>query len=137
MSPLGFATENDLQGDIHTTDEELEGYRIVRAIVCSEVSANRVIGRDSKTYFAVILDNNSRKPIARLWFNRKQRYLGVFNDRKVETRLQIESPEDIYHYAGQLRATVNSYLTSDLPGSAVQASSSVVDRMANDQRPSD
>jgi len=122
-SPLDSDTEDDPQGDIHTTDEELEGYRIVRAIVCSEVSANRVVGRDSKTYFAVILDNNSRKPIARLWFNRKQKYLGVFGNDKVETRLPIESPEDIYHYADQLRATVNGYLTTDPSGSAVHASS--------------
>ena len=111
VSPLDSVAEDDPQADIHSTDEELEGYRIVRAIACSEVSANRVIGRDSKTYFAVILDNNSRKPIARLWFNRKQKYLGVFNNDKVETRLPIESPEDIYQYAAQLRATVKGYLT--------------------------
>jgi hypothetical protein len=112
MSPLDSVAEDNPQADIHSTDEELEGYRIVRAIVCSEVSANRVIGRDSKTYFAVILDNNSRKPIARLWFNRRQKYLGVFNNDKVETRLPIESPEDIYQYAAQLRATVKGYLTT-------------------------
>jgi hypothetical protein len=123
VSPVDSVTEDDLQGDINTTDEELEGYRIVRAIVCSEVSANRVVGRDSKTYFAIILDNNSRKPIARLWFNRKQRYLGVLSSDKVETRLPIESPEDIYHYAAQLRATVSGYLATDPSGSAVQASS--------------
>ena len=123
MSPLDSTVEDDLQEDIQTTDEELEGYRIVRAIVCSEVSATRVIGRDSKTYFAVILDNNNRKPIARLWFNRKQKYLSVFGEEKVETRLPIESLEDIYQYATQLRATVNGYLTTDPSGSAVQASS--------------
>jgi hypothetical protein len=123
MSSLDSATEDELQGDIDTTDEELEGYRIVRAIVCSEVSANRVFGRDSKTYFAVILDNNSRKPIARLWFNRKQKYLSVFSNDKVEARLPLESPEDIYRYAAQLRATANSYLTTDPSGSEVQASS--------------
>jgi hypothetical protein len=47
-SPLDFVIEEDVQGDIVSTDEELEGYRIVQAIVCSEVFANRVIGRDSK-----------------------------------------------------------------------------------------
>ncbi len=95
----------------------------MRAIVCSEVSANRVIGRDSKTYFAIILDNNSRKPIARLWFNRKQKYLGVFRNDKIETRLPIESPEDIYHHTAQLRATVSGYLTTYPSGSALQGSS--------------
>jgi hypothetical protein len=120
ISPLDSVAEDELQGAVHTTDDELEGYCIVRAIVCSEVSANRVIGRDSKTYFAVILDNNNRKPIARLWFNRKQKYLGVFSNDKVETRLPIESPEDIYQHAAQLRATVTSYL-ADPSGAPAQA----------------
>jgi hypothetical protein len=110
-SPLDFVIE-DVQGDIVSTDEELEGYRIVQAIVCSEVSANRVIGRDSKTYFAVLLDNNNRKPIARLWFNRQQKYLGVFDENKVETRMPIEASEDIYRHAAQLRATVKGYLAA-------------------------
>lgn len=120
---LDPALADDPQDDIQTTEEELEGYRIVRAIVCSEVSADRVIGRDSKTYFAIILDNNNRKPIARLWFNRKQKYLGIFSNEKVETRLPIESPEDIYRYATQLRGTVNGYLAAQLSDSAIQESS--------------
>lgn len=113
VPPLEPVGEDDVQGDIITTDEELEGFRIVRAIVCSEVAARRVIGRDGKTYFSIILDDNNRKPIARLWFNRKQKYLGVFNDDKVETRLPIESPEDIYRHSEQLRTTVKGYLAND------------------------
>jgi predicted type IV restriction endonuclease len=105
-------TDDDLQNTIDTTDEELEGYRIVRAIVCSEVTATRVVGRDSKTYFAILLDDNNRKPVARLWFNRAKKYLGVFDEAKRETRLPIESPEDIYQYAAQLRSTVAKYLVS-------------------------
>lgn len=116
-------TEDSLQGNIDTTDDELEGHRIVRAIVCSEVSADRIIGRDAKTYFSIILDNSNRKPIARLWFNRKQKYLGVFKDDKVETRLPICSPEDIYNHAAQLRATVASYLTTGQSVSPAEASS--------------
>jgi hypothetical protein len=56
-----------------------------------------------------------------LWFNRKQRYLGVFSNDKIETRLHIETPEDIYHHAARLRATVASYLTTDLPRVPAQA----------------
>ncbi|WP_017975169.1 type I restriction endonuclease [Actinopolyspora halophila] len=90
---------------IETTEEEVEGLRIVRAIVCSEVTIDRVSGRDSKTYFAVLLDDNNRKTIARLWFNRSQKYLGVFDENKVETRMPIASLEDIYRHADQLRTT--------------------------------
>jgi predicted type IV restriction endonuclease len=118
--PVDFVIEEEVQGDIITTDEELEGYRIVQAIVCSEVSPNRVIGRDSKTYFAILLDNNNRKPIARLWFNRKQRYIGVFDANKVETRSPLDASEDIYRHADQLRTTVRGYLTADPSGSFAQ-----------------
>ena len=110
------ANDNDLRGDVETTEEELEAFRIVRAIVCSEVSPERVVGRDSKSYFAVILDNNNRKPIARLWFNRKQKYLGVFSSDKKETKHAIGSPEEIYGHAARLRESVAGYLAVESLG---------------------
>ncbi|GAB2754689.1 type I restriction endonuclease [Amycolatopsis magusensis] len=100
----------DGAAEVFTTEAEIEGYRIVRAIVCSEVPAARVVARDTKTYFGVLLDDNNRKPIARLWFNRSKWYLGVFDENKVETRLPITAVEDIYAHADQLRDTVSRYL---------------------------
>jgi hypothetical protein len=105
--------EADLDRDteIETTLEELEGYQIVKAIACSEVKPQRVVHRDAKSYFAVLLDDNNRKPIARLHFNgKKQKYLGVFDEEKNETRHAIESLDEIYQYAGAIRASVSSYL---------------------------
>ena len=92
-----------------TTDEEIEGFQIIRAIVCSEVDVGRVVARDTQTYFGVLLDDNNRKPIARLWFNRTKKYLGVFDENKAETRLPIDSPQDIYSHAEILRKTVARY----------------------------
>ncbi|WP_233157874.1 hypothetical protein [Actinokineospora bangkokensis] len=99
----------EVGGDVVTTEDELEGFRVVRAIVCSEVPTGRVVARDTKTYFGVLFDDNNRKPIARLWFNRTQKYLGVFDENKVETRIPIQSVEDIYTHAEVLRATVARY----------------------------
>lgn len=113
QTPPAQASETewtDRSSEITTTEEEREGYRIVRAIVCGEVPATRVIGRDTKTYFGVLLDDNNRKPIARLWFNRSKRYLGVFDENKNETRMPIGEVEDIYAHADQLRKTVAGYL---------------------------
>lgn len=98
-----------------TTEEELEGYRIVRAIVCAEVPAARIAARDTQTYFGVLLDDNNRKPIARLWLNRSKKYLGVFDENKVETRLPITTVEDIYQHADHLRSTVAGYLIAPRP----------------------
>jgi hypothetical protein len=89
--------------------------RLVRAIVCGEVTPGRVVGRDTKTYFGVLLDDNNRKPIARLWFNRARKYLGVFDENKVETRIPIEGVEDIYRHAELLRRTVSGYLGKGTP----------------------
>lgn len=112
--------DNGQRGDVVTTEEELEGFRVVRAIVCSEVSVDRIVARDNKSYFGVILDDNNRKPIARLWFNRtKKKYLGVFDEQKIETRIPIGDTGDIYLHADQLRKTVARYLANsagtDLP----------------------
>lgn len=96
--------------DVVTTDDEAEGFRIVRAIVCSEVPATRVVARDAKSYFGILLDDTNRKPIARLWFNRSQRYLSVFDENKTETKLPIAEITDIYNHADALRKTVAGYL---------------------------
>lgn len=83
----------------------------MRAIVCSEVPVSRVVVRDTKTYCGVLLDDNNRKPVARLWLNRSRKYLGVFDENKIETRIPIDDVQDIYQYADQLRRTVHRYLT--------------------------
>lgn len=101
----------DSNGDVITTEEELEGYRVVRAILCGDVDVARVVVRDTKTYCGVLLDDNNRRPIARLWLNRSQKYLGVFDENKVETRIPINDVTDIYRHAEALRTTVARYLT--------------------------
>jgi len=94
---------------IETTLEELEGFHIVRAIACSEVPPTRIAQRDTKTYFGVLLDDNNRRPIARLWFNTSQKYIGLFDAEKNETRHPIETIDEIYKYAEHIRATVHFY----------------------------
>ncbi|MDQ0893114.1 type I restriction enzyme HsdR N-terminal domain-containing protein [Agromyces ramosus] len=105
--------EEDLDRDteIETTLEELEAYQIVKAIACSEVKPQRVTQRDSKSYFAILLDDNNRKPIARLHFNsRKQKYLGLMGADKSETRHPIGGSDEIYQFAGEIREAVNRYM---------------------------
>ena len=96
-------------GDIVTTEEEMEGYRIVRAIMREVVDVDRVAARDVKTYFGVLLDDNNRQPICRLHFNRSQWYLGLIDEEKNEERIPIDSLDEIYDYAAQLRQAVEYY----------------------------
>lgn len=100
---------DESEDKILTTLEELEGYHIVRAVVRSVVDAKRIVQRDTQSYFGILLDDNNRKPICRLHFNRSQKYLGVFDEEKNETRHAISSIDDIYEYADQLKKTVGYY----------------------------
>lgn len=103
--------EADLDRDteIETTLEELEGYQIVKAMACGEVKPQRVTQRDAKSYFAVLLDDNNRKPIARLHFNGKQKYLGLLDEEKSETRHAIDELDEIYSHADAIREAVRRY----------------------------
>lgn len=105
------AAQADLDRDteIETTLEELEGYQIVKAIACGETKPQRVTHRDAKSYFAVLLDDNNRKPIARLHFNGRQKYLGLLDEQKVETRHPIDELDAIYEYADAIREAVTRY----------------------------
>lgn len=97
------------ESEIQTTIDELEGFHIVKAIVRTVVDANRISQRDTKSYFGILLDDNNRKPICRLHFNRSQKYLGIFDSEKNETRHPIETLDDIYQHADILKATVGLY----------------------------
>src|SRR5690606_12749016 len=94
---------------IETTTEELEGYNIVKAIVRTEIDVKRIAPRDTISYFGILADDNNRKPIARLHFNRSQKYLGTFDADKNETRNPIESLDDIFGYSDVLRQTAKTY----------------------------
>ena len=104
--------KEDLERDteIETTLEELEGYQIVKAIGCGEVKPQRITHRDSKSYFAVLVDDNNRKPVARLHFNGKQKYLGLLDEDKVEIRYPIDDLDEIYAHAESIREAVRRYM---------------------------
>ncbi|WP_193074064.1 type I restriction endonuclease [Pseudomonas sp. FME51] len=101
--------KEDKKDKVVTTTEELEGYNIVKAIVRTEIDVKRVTPRDTLSYFGILADDNNRKPLARLHFNRSQKYLGTFDADKNETRNPIESLDDIFEYSDILRQTAQIY----------------------------
>lgn len=96
--------------EISTTQEELEGFFMIRAIVRDTIKATRVVMRDQKSYCGILIDDNNRKPLARLHLNRSVKYISLF-DSGSEERLAISSIDDIYSYAERLHATAAKYTT--------------------------
>ena len=101
----------DNNNGIVTTEEEIEGFMMVRAILREVVDVSRIAHRDAQTYFAILFDDNNRKPIVRLYLNSPtNKYIVTFDKEKKETRHNIGSLDDIYQYADELKEVVKSYL---------------------------
>lgn len=58
------------------------------------------------------MDDNNRKPIARLHFNGRTKYIGIFDKEKNEVRHPVTRVDDIYAFADQLRQTVSGYVAN-------------------------
>ncbi len=105
-------SESEADGDprIVTTEEEIEGFHIVKAILREVIDLNRVADRDGVAYFAVLLDDNNRKPICRLHFNGvRKKYLGLFDADKNEEKVLIDDLNEIYDYSDKIKAVVQHY----------------------------
>lgn len=95
---------------IVTTDEELQAFYIVRAIAAKEIGIERVTLRDSKSYCAIFIDDNNRKPLCRFYFNaKKTKAIGFLDSNKNENRVSIERVEQIYEFSEQLLSTAAHY----------------------------
>jgi hypothetical protein len=103
--------ENKKENEIITTEEELEGFFIVKSILRQHIASERITYRDSITYFAIFIDNNNRKPVCRLYFNSNtNKQICLFDENKKEIKYKIESLDDIYNHADHLINTAIKYI---------------------------
>lgn len=93
-----------------TTNEEIEGSQIVKAILREMLPSTRIAFRDTQSYFGVLLDDNNRKPICRLHFNSANKYLELFHNGKDSGEKKLlGSLDDIYTYKTELLDTIKLY----------------------------
>lgn len=101
--------EPERENGIHTTEDEIEGFFAIKSILRDTIDVKRVHMRDTKSYCGILLDDNNRKPIVRLRFNREQKYLALIDAAKNEQRVPVDTVDDIYNYATMIIETVNRY----------------------------
>jgi predicted type IV restriction endonuclease len=98
---------------IVTTPEEIEAFYIVKSILREVVDPSRIHYKDVQSYFGILLDNNTRKPICRLYLDSsKNKRLGLFEhgaDDKQQEKFPIADINDIFQYAERLKAAVAHY----------------------------
>lgn len=92
-----------------TTEEELEGFMIVKTILRQKISVTRITHRDAQSYFAILLDDNNRKTICRLYLNGGRKFFVTLDDQKKEIKNEINSLDDIFQHAEILLKIVDQY----------------------------
>jgi predicted type IV restriction endonuclease len=90
---------------IETTEDEIEGHRIIRSIGAEFVDPDRIVMRDAKSYCAILLDDNNRRPICRFHFGKTKLSLTLFGG-EAETRVDLSKVSDIYKHRPALIAAL-------------------------------
>jgi hypothetical protein len=93
-----------------TTEEEIEGSQIIKAILRESIPSNRIFFRDTQSYFGILLDDNNRKPLCRLHFNSANKYVELFHNGKDNGEKQaLQSLDEIYKFKKELLSTIKNY----------------------------
>ena len=95
---------------IVTTEEEIEGFYIIRGLLAGVVPVEDIVYRDTESYFGILYTNNNRKPICRLNLDTKNKQLLIPDENKKFDRIYIQSLNDIYQYRDRLTEVVKRYL---------------------------
>ncbi|HOW24646.1 MAG TPA: type I restriction endonuclease [Bacteroidales bacterium] len=108
-APIQKPESEPPKSKIETTIEEMEAFYIIKAIIRRSVDIKRIAYRDTQSYFSVLLDDNNRKPVCRLYFSEKKKQIGTFDENRKEIYTTLQSVDDIYNFSDILINTVKGY----------------------------
>jgi len=97
------------ENKIETTEDEIESFLIVKSILRQKIDLKRISYRDAQSYFAIILDDNNRKTICRMYLNGNKKFLVVLDQNKKEVKNEIKTLDDIYTFSDLLIQIVDNY----------------------------
>jgi len=108
--PLEDSNTEESGDCVVTTEEEIEAHRIIRAIGAKITDVNRIAMRDARSYCAILMDNNNRRPICRLYFNSPtNKSIVIFDREKNEQKHKITSVEELYLHVEAFEAVISAY----------------------------
>jgi hypothetical protein len=102
------ARQKEEESKVETTEQELEGFLIVKTILRQKINASRITHRDAQTYFAILLDDNNRKTICRLYMNGVKKYLAILDESKKEIKNEIGTLDEIFDFTSELLQVVEN-----------------------------
>ena len=102
--------ETELIPKIITTEDELEGYFIVKHLIGEILSKDKITYRDTESYLGVLYDNNNRKWICRIKLDSSSKYILIPDENKNPVKYSIDKIDDIYKYKQELLDVAKRYI---------------------------
>ena len=98
--------EDIVESKIITTQEELDAFYIVRAILSEFVPTDDIIYKDTERYFGIFY-KNLRQTLCRLYMNTKNKSLMIPDKDKTYAKYELGAVSDIFKYKEQLISSLN------------------------------
>lgn len=96
--------------NIVTTEEELEGYFIVKNMLGDMVSIKEITYKDTESYFSILYKGNTRKWICRLRITESIKSLIIPTEEKKEVKFTLTDIYDLNNYKEQLSEVLTRYI---------------------------
>jgi hypothetical protein len=97
------------ESKIITTEDELEAFYIVKAILMPDFKSDRIYYRDFQSFFSILLDDTIRQTICRFYFIEDKKSIGIVDESKKEQIFKLEKLDDIFLYSVQLTQAANRF----------------------------
>lgn len=102
--------EHNENSQVITTEEEMDGYKIIISILSEMFSIDNLSYKDTTSYFAVLANKNPKQWIARLCLGIKKKSIVIPNENGGSTRYYIKDVTDIYQYRDELNKSADRFL---------------------------
>lgn len=84
------------ENEIPATEEEMQGFLIIKAILREVIDISHLKFRCKKNYLGINLDDKVTKTVCRLWFKSNKKYIGIMDVDGKEAKKYISSLDEIY-----------------------------------------
>lgn len=78
------------------TEEEMQGFLIIKAILREVIDISHLKFRCKKHYLGINLDDKVTKTVCRLWFKANKKFIGIMDVDGKEAKKEISSLDEIY-----------------------------------------
>lgn len=98
------------ENKVETTDEEMQAFYIIKAILRQKVDCDRIYYRDFQRFFSVLLDNSIQRAICKLYLTDSKKAIGIVDDEKKEQKYELARLDDIFNYSDKLVSVVDKFV---------------------------